>query len=265
MNWWKFVIASEIRKILAFRFDFWITFIAQSIIQIIISISLWSSIFEADKNKILNGFSFDDMILYYLIVPIGTKMLTGENIGFLSREIYDGTFNRYLLYPISFFQYKILTYLTYSFFYGLQLLFVFFVYHQFYDSLTFEVSTNLFLGLIFFILASVTYANIAMMVELISLWVDNIWSLMVMTRFLCFFLGGAYVPINFFPTFLQNVLEFTPFPYLINLPIKIIMGMANQQDMFFGFVSLTTWSIFFHLTARYIWDKGQYRYSGVGI
>ena len=265
MRWWKFVVASEIRKILAFRFDFWITFLGQSLIQILISISLWSSIFESSGTKVMKGFSLDSMILYYLIVPIGSKMLTGENIGFLSREIYDGSFNRYLVYPISFFQYKTLTYLTYSCFYGLQLVLVFLVYHFVQAELDFTQLFNLFLGTLFFIIASFTYGHLAMMIELISLWADNIWSLMVMVRFLCFFFGGAYIPVDFFPLFLKEILQFTPFPYLINLPIKITMGLANFNEISLGFIALMIWAVLFHLGAKLVWKRGQYRYNGVGI
>ena len=265
MKWWAFVIASEMRKILAFRFDFWVTFIGQSFIQIIISISLWKSIFESRESQEMMGYTLESIVLYYLIVPVGSKMLTGENIGFLSREIYDGSFNRYLLYPISFFQYKTLTYLTYSCFYGLQLVFIFLSYHILSGGIQSEQIINLLAGFVFFFMASVTYSQLALGIELISLWADNIWSLMVMTRFLCFFFGGAYIPVDFFPQFMKDILVFTPFPYLINLPIKVTMGSARMEDLFSGTIALLVWTILFHLGARLLWKKGQYHYSGVGI
>jgi ABC-2 type transport system permease protein len=265
MKWWVFVVASEIRKILAFRFDFWVTFIGQSLIQIVISISLWKSIFHSHESQEMMGYSLQSIVLYYLIVPVGSKMLTGENIGFLSREIYDGSFNRYLLYPISFFQYKTLTYLTYSFFYGLQLVVIFLFYHILNTGLQAEQLLNLLAGFIFFLLASAAYSQLAMTIELISLWADNIWSLMVMTRFLCFFFGGAYIPVDFFPEFLKDVLVFTPFPYLINLPIKATMGSARIEDLLSGMIALLVWTLLFHLGARLLWKKGQYHYNGVGI
>jgi ABC-2 type transport system permease protein len=114
-------------------------------------------------------------------------------------------------------------------------------------------------------MASLTYSQLALMIELISLWADNIWSLMVMTRFLCFFFGGAYIPVDFFPLILKDVLKFTPFPYLINLPIKVTMGLVDHDDIFSGIVTLIVWTILFHLSARLVWRRGQHRYNGVGI
>lgn len=265
MNWWRFVVASEIRKILAFRTDFWVTFLGQTLIQLFIARSLWEAIFESSGRSVMEGYTLETMTLYYLIVPIGSKMLTGENMGFLSREIYEGTFSRYLLYPISFFNYKTITYLTYSAFFGLQLSLAFVGYHFFFGSLNLDQIVNLLSGLSFFMLASYAYCNLALLIELISLWADNIWSLMVMVRFLCFFFGGAYIPLSFFPLLLQNIIKFTPFPYLVSLPINVMMDKLSIEDMLFGVLILGIWSIVFNLGARALWAKGQYTYSGVGI
>lgn len=266
MNWWRFVIASELRKIIAFRSDFWITFIGQTLIQLFIARALWQSIFEASGNEVMEGFTLPMMTLYYLIAPIGTKMLTGENIGFLSREIYDGSFNRYLIYPVSFFQYKTLTYLTYSCFYGLQLILIYFIYHLFFlEGITYSLVLNLGLGVLFFLMASFAYAMMAISIELISLWADNVWSLMVMCRFFAFFLGGSFIPLTFFPEWGQNILKFTPFPYLISLPVKTTMGISTANEMGIGIIMLGVWSLFFMLSAKLLWKKGQLRYSGVGI
>lgn len=266
MNWWRFVIAAEIRKILAFRVDFWITFLGQTLIQILIAHALWKSIFESTGNKVMQGFSLPMMTLYYLIVPLGTRMLTGENVGFLSREIYDGTFNRYLLYPLSFFQYKTLTYLTYSCFYGLQLSLVYLIYQGVRpEGITFEVLLNLATGLSLFVVASYAYANLAMFIELISLWAENIWSLMIMCRFFCFFLGGSFIPLNFFPEWAQSLLRYTPFPYLLSLPVRATMGLATGLEIRSGLMILFFWSAIFIMAGRLLWKRGQFKYTGVGI
>lgn len=265
-NWWRFVIAAEIRKILAFRTDFWITFVGQTLIQILIARALWQAIFESAGKEVMEGFTLPMMTLYYLLVPIGSKMLTGENVGFLSREIYDGTFNRYLIYPLSFFQYKTLTYLTYSAFYGLQFILVYFLYLIFQgNGITPSNVINLFLGVSLFMIASYAYGMLAMFIELISLWADNIWTLMVMCRFFSFFFGGAYMPLNFFPMWLQEIVQFTPFPYLVSLPIRTTMGLASTGEIATGLGVLIIWALLFRLAASFLWSKGQFRYNGVGI
>lgn len=265
MRWWPHLVASEIRKILAFRSDFWITFLGQALIQLLIARALWQSIFESTGQKVMKGFTLDSMTLYYLIVPLGSRMITGENMGFLSREIYEGTFTRYLIYPISFFHYKIITYLTYSAFYGLQLSLIFILFQTYHGNLSLEVFYNLLNGLFFFMVASLAYAHLSIFIELLAIWADNIWSLMVMVRFLVFFLGGAYMPLGFFPTGLNEVLKFTPFPSIIGLPVMTMMGQTTGKEQLLALGVLLLWAFLFGLFSRLLWKKGQYQYAGVGI
>jgi ABC-2 type transport system permease protein len=265
MKWWPHLIASEIRKILAFRSDFWITFLGQALIQVLIARALWQTIFESTGQKVMEGFTLETMTLYYVIVPLGSRMLTGENMGFLSREIYEGTFTRYLIYPISFFHYKTLTYLTYSAFYGIQLALIFILFQSYSGNLGTQEFLNLLNGLFFFMMASFVYAHLSILIELLAIWADNIWSLMVMVRFLVFFLGGAYVPLSFFPDLMNTVLKFTPFPYVVSLPVMTTMGLTSIQEQLIGFAVLLAWALIFGFLSRLVWKKGQYLYAGVGI
>lgn len=265
MNWWRFVVANELRKILAFRSDFWVTFLGQTLIQILIARALWQSIFSANGTEVMEGFTLPMMTLYYIIVPVGNKILTGENVGFLAREIYDGSFNRYLIYPLSFFQYKTLTYLTHSCFYALQLVLIYFLFNLFADGVSLELVRNLMSGVLIFLFASYVFCMIAMSVELISLWADNIWSLMVMMRFFVYFFGGSYMPLDFFPEWAQDFLHYTPFPYLVSLPIRTTMGLATVSEIQVGVLCLLAWAVIFHFIAKALWHRGEYRYNGVGI
>jgi ABC-2 type transport system permease protein len=82
---------------------------------------------------------------------------------------------------------------------------------------------------------------------------------------LCFFFGGAYIPLNFFPEILQTIIQFTPFPYFVSLPINAMMGKLSLYEMILGVIVLLLWSFIFNWLAKRLWDKGQYTYSGVGI
>lgn len=267
MKWWPHVMFMELRKILAYRFDFWVTFLGQILIQLVIARALWQSIFESQNATEMNGYTLEMMTLYYLIVPIGTRMLTGENIGFLAREIYEGTFTRYLIYPLSFLQYKSLTYLTYSLFYGFQLIVIYSLYRLTLGAspMTFAEVQNLFLGVGIFLVAALSFVMLAIFIELISLWAENIWSLMVMLRFIVSFLGGGFIPLSFFPSWAQETLMYTPFPYFVSLPIKTIMGQTTTEEILTGIVLLLIWGIVGLGCVKLLWKRGQLSYTGVGI
>ncbi len=266
MNWWPHVVSLEFRKILVFRTEFWVTFLGQALVQLVIARSLWSAIFEQQNVTEMNGFTLPMLTLYYVIVPIGSRILTGENIGFLSREIYEGTFTRYLLYPLSWFQYKTLTYFSYSLFYALQLVVFFLGYKIFLaGGINVSESGNLLLGVGLFLLSSLMYLLMSTAVELLALWADNIWSLMVMLRFFSNFLGGALIPLAFFPEKAQIILSYTPFPHLVSLPARTIMGLTSAQEIFHGLIVISVWGVVLAIVVNAMWKKGQKNYSGVGI
>lgn len=264
MRGFSSIVGMELRKILAYRADFWVTFLGQTLIQLLIARSLWQNIFETNQVTSMQGFSLEMMTLYYLLVPIGVRILAGQNIGFLSQEIYDGTFTRYLIYPVNVFIYKSITYLTHSFFYCLQFLVIYLIYHLFFTKMSMD-SGSLMMGIMVFFVASICYMSISMIVELISLWADYIWALMVMLKFFVTFFGGGIIPMDFFPAWAQTLLQYTPFPYLISLPVKTTMNLISTHETLYGLLILSLWSVFFFAITALMWKKGQKSYSGVGI
>ena len=258
------VVSMEFRKILAYRSDFWVTFLGQTIIQLIVARSLWQNIFETNNVTSMQGFDLNKITLYYLLVPIGLRILAGQNIGFLSREIYEGTFTRYLIYPVNVFVYKSTTFLTHSLFYCFQLFFIYLIYQLIFGHSNFHPE-YLFLGVVMFFIASVCYMAMSMIMELIALWADNVWTLMVMLKFFVTFFGGGIIPMDFFPVWAQKVLSFTPFPYLISLPVKTLMGLVTINEALMGSGILVFWSVFFFVILQLMWQRGQKTYTGVGI
>ena len=267
MKWWKHVAALELRKILAYRTDFWVTFLGQILIQILVARAFWQMIYVSQGVSTMQGYTLEMMNMNYLIIPIGTRILAGENIGFFAREVYDGSFTRYLLYPLSVFQYKTITYLTYSLFYVFQLIIIYCLFRTLISSSPFMPSDigNLIQGVMLFFLAAAVYGMMAISIEMISLWADNIWSLAVMLRFFVSFFGGGLIPLNFMPVWSQQTLLWTPFPYLISLPVRTIMGLSNYAEVSKGVFILLIWILFLWGVVKVMWKNGQHRYSGVGI
>jgi ABC-2 type transport system permease protein len=266
MKWWRSVVSQEIRKILAYRSDFWVTFLGQTLIQLVVARALWQSVFEANKVSTMQGFTLEGLTLYYILAPIGTRMLLGESFGYISREIYDGTFTKYLLYPLSFIQYKSLTYLTNSLFFGLQIFMAVLLFQLFYAKtpVTFEMILHLLTGIGLFFLGATVYLSLGMCLELCSLWVDNVWSLMVVLRFLTACLGGGYIPLSFYPEWGVTLMKLTPFPYVVSLPIRTIMGQSTSSEVVSGVLVMVFWWFVFRIAVHIIWKFGQKSYTGVG-
>lgn len=265
--WVLKVISTELRKILAYRSDFWINFLGQMLIQLFIARALWSAVFAANGVSEMRGLTLDKMTLYYLLAPLIMKTMMGENIGFLAREIYDGGINRYLVWPLKALQYKSLTFMTYSIFYLLQLNLMYLVARFFFDPVPYALADfqGALMGSGLILLASYTYFYIMSLCEMVAFWADNTWTLSVMLRFVASFLGGAFLPLSFFPETLVPVLKLLPFQAMISTPVNLYLGRASGVEALEAALTLLFWLPVLYGMSRLMWRKASYHYTGVGM
>lgn len=76
------------------------------------------------------------------------------------------------------------------------------------------------------------------------------------------FFSGMIAPLNVFPEAVRKIVLFTPFPYLIDFPTSILVGLP--VDVTRGFLSMVGWILIFLGANRLLWRAGLKRYSGMG-
>jgi ABC-2 type transport system permease protein len=267
LNWPMQVISLEVRKIMAYRSDFWVTQIGNVIFNLVISYYLWKSIFYHNDVTEMNGYDLNRLVFYYLTSAIVSKGMLGQDIGFLSREIYEGSLNKYLVYPMSVFFYKHLTFLVYTAFQGLQMFIILLIKYLILDNGSFTdiPIADYSLGFLALMCSASLFFIIACTLESIAFWAEYIWSLMVAFRMSCNFLGGTMLPLIFFPEWAQKILMFTPFPYIVNFPIKIFMSEYDSAFVIENLKMLTIWYVIGVGVFAWVWNRGKYHYTGVGI
>jgi ABC-2 type transport system permease protein len=86
--------------------------------------------------------------------------------------------------------------------------------------------------------------------------IENFWFLFYL------FLSGLIAPLEVFPQPIREIVLFTPFPYLIDFPASILIGLP--VDLARGFWSLLGWIFIFLGVNRWLWRAGLKRYSGMG-
>ena len=85
---------------------------------------------------------------------------------------------------------------------------------------------------------------------------DSFWSLFYL------FLSGLIAPLKVFPEPVRAVVVWTPFPYMIDFPASLIVGLP--VDVARGFLSMVGWFLVFLGLNRWLWRRGLKRYSGMG-
>jgi ABC-2 type transport system permease protein len=257
----------EIRRLVTYRSDFWVNFFGQIFFSLVVAYFLWSSIFEAGQTTNINGLTIQGMIFYYLVAPLVFRIQQGTGIGFISREIYDGNLNKYLIYPLNYYQYKLATYLANSVFIFLQLIVLMSLYNLFfYDPVIYSFDlVNTLAFIIVVTISSISFFYLFSIFEFMAFWFDNIWSLAVILRFLTSFLGGVLIPLKLFPEWAQTLLYYTPFPYFIDFPMNVFTGNMTLHHYITNLIILVIWLLVFRFLSILTWKKGNYSYTGVGI
>lgn len=99
---------------------------------------------------------------------------------------------------------------------------------------------------------------------LAAFWSDQASSFdMVLTYMLTLF-GGVLAPLALYPAWMQSILEWSPFPYIINFPIRVMMGELTSEQVVNGLVFQVVLVVSLSLLAHLVWAKGVKRYSVFG-
>ncbi|TVP64131.1 MAG: multidrug ABC transporter permease [Nodularia sp. (in: Bacteria)] len=97
---------------------------------------------------------------------------------------------------------------------------------------------------------------------LFAFWTERASALETFWLLFYLFLSGLIAPLDVFPEPVRTIVMFTPFPYLINFPVSLLVGLP--VDVVRGFLSLVGWILLFLGANRLLWRAGLKRYSGMG-
>ncbi|MDJ0734418.1 MAG: ABC-2 family transporter protein [Nostocaceae cyanobacterium] len=100
-----------------------------------------------------------------------------------------------------------------------------------------------------------TFAIFAFWTERASA-IENFWMLFYL------FLSGMIAPLDVFPEPVRAIVLCTPFPYLIDFPARLLVGLP--VDTIRGLLSIVGWLLVFLGINRWLWRRGLKHYSGMG-
>lgn len=261
------IFKMEMRTILAYRFSFWVNFFGTTLGQLGLSYFLWTSIFEGNKNTVIGEMSFQMMILYSFLAPMTQRTIHGLLALNINEDIYSGGLNKYIIYPLSYFQFRWTQQLTHMLSHLFQLfigLFFFALFIGMPSEYKFH-SLNLLFFVINLIISTTLFFAIESIMEMTAFWAENVWSLSVLLRFTINLLSGAWLSLTLFPPWAQHLFLFLPFKGMVYSPVRILMGTMGLKEWGQSQLMMLVWLGLISLLVRKVWQKGSLRYTGVGI
>jgi ABC-2 type transport system permease protein len=98
-----------------------------------------------------------------------------------------------------------------------------------------------------------------------SFWLQEAYAIRWALTGIFRFFAGILVPLSFFPTAVQNILFWTPFPHMAYTPIQLIQGNNSIEHATAGMLILTAWAAILYILARKIWHEGTHSFESTGI
>lgn len=234
------------------------------LIPLLINIYLWSAIYRSKGNTI-GGYTYSQMITYFFLVFIITKLTDNRNLAVqLSELIQEGTLNNSLLKPVNFITYqfslifseKVVLFLNISI---PLLIFILLLRNYIVINLSqilmFMVSVFLSLVLnyiIYFIIGTLT------------VWLEEISALLDLWRNVTSFLSGAIFPLTLLTPKIRMIISFLPFKYTVFVPIDIYMGNLTGNDLIKELFIQIVWIVILAIVLKLVWRKAIEDYSGYG-
>ena len=97
-----------------------------------------------------------------------------------------------------------------------------------------------------------------------AFWFGEARSLLVAYNLANIVLSGQLIPLKMFPEKLLNVIEYTPIPYLVDIPVRFALGYIDPALFFEKLQHGIIWAIIITIIGHIIYSFGIRRYEGFG-
>lgn len=261
----KYIIplVNTINEILTYRLNFTMWRL-RNLSQLLTTYFLWFSVMP-DKGTLF-GYSKEQMLAYILATVIVGAFVFSTRTAEIAENINSGDLSTFILRPIGYFRYWFFRDLgdkamNLVFSTGELLIFIILfsppIFLQ--GSLYFLLFSILSLGM-----AVVLHFYIGSLLGLVGFWSPEVWAPRFIFYVLVSLLTGAIFPLDVFPASVKNILDLTPFPYLLFFPIKIYLGQLGINEILNGVTICLIWILIMYLLLIFVWKKGIKGYSAVG-
>lgn len=222
---------------------------------------MWRAILGAGGD--LYGYEFASLMTYLFGTTILRSLVMGSRTVDLGWMINSGMLTIPLLRPIGMFQFLLtrdaadkLFNLSFMF---IEIPLILFIFKPPVFVQT-DASSLIFAGLSI-VLAIFIYFFINIIFGSLGFWTRDVWAPRFLLMVILEFATGAMFPLDMLSSVWQKILYFTPFPYLLFVPLKVYLGDPSTSTLI---IAQLFWLFILFITARIIWRRGLHRYEAEG-
>jgi ABC-2 type transport system permease protein len=94
--------------------------------------------------------------------------------------------------------------------------------------------------------------------------VENTYGIRFTMRVIMEVVGGAIIPLSFFPQILEKIFMLLPFPFLIYIPMKIYLGKIALEQVGLELFKEGGWIVGLAMLNLILWKRGVKQYVAMG-
>jgi ABC-2 type transport system permease protein len=262
--WSVFKISFQQEFVYRLNFIMWRV---RNIMQIFLVFFLWDAVFS-NPNRVVFGYDRAKILTYVFGLLIVRAFVLSTRAVDVAGEISSGDLSNYLIKPVSYFRYWLtrdISSKSLNLFFAVAeaILLYFLLKPPFFVQanlwyLTGFIASLVLAMLIFFVLLFLTSTIPFWMPE--SAWGAQFLVIAIITEFL----SGALFPLDVLPSVVQNVLSFTPFPYLIFFPLQVYLGKIDTLAIIKGLSISLFWAVALWFILKAVWSRGLKVYQAHG-
>ena len=242
---------SGVLDLLAYKASLYSWFLISSL-SLICTFFLWVAIYRNSPNDSINGYTLNEMLTYVCFINVGGfGVSAGDTHGKISDEIKDGTIAMQLIKPIS---YRLrFVFITLGNYFGTMLIFtlplltVVSIVLHFTGIFVITSIWQFLLRTILFIVAQIIgcilYDGINYFFGLCTFYTMASFGMFQLKEVIIRFLSGAMIPLAFFPSWIKNIVSYSPFASIGQNPTLILLGKLDYPEIFINLLIALGWIV----------------------
>lgn len=254
-----------LKAALEYRLNFFISF-AGAIAPIVIQTALWLVLYDDSPGREHFGFTYPQMMAYTVLAQLISRLVRTGFEYELNQDIRTGSLDRYLAKPISYFGFRLFSFMGDKI---VQLLFSLIL-------LAIAIlSLAAFAGFVFVPVSAIYFAfglfvafllNFLLFwcVGLAGFWLTEIGFLFEAIRIVIIAASGGIFPLSVFGSAGERVLSLLPFRYTIQFPVELLTGRLPRELLLPSFLISAFWIAALTVLSRALWKAGLRRFAAVG-
>lgn len=259
-------VAYEWQRASAFRTGLLLREVLRGLGRPLVMLMVYLAMFGNTGNDTLGGYTLGELIGYLVWTSVILKVLSDERTLDVAEQIFDGYITKYLVMPVSFFALMLGKAVCFTLtqtasavaFWALGAVLL----PSYWPS---PVSwTALGQAALLVGIGAYCFFLVHLILNYLAFWVDVVWSLLAMFRFVSLFVAGFNVPISLMPDSVHSAFRLL-FPYWVAFgPAELLLGRMGTDDFVFGLSVLCLSALALQWLTHLTWRLGTARYAGAG-